>query len=144
MFTQQNRAEVPSQLVEDSAEVLCGEHLASDQEEDTDGCKPEDANSDGHCILDILHLMTQVVMVIMASARLEKNSSSGRPFSPMLARDTPRMIAKKTRPRMLEPEVHSPLNFQVRVLLGSRSCSQSQVSNLSCDNFDITTIHLAR
>ena len=42
MFTQQNRAEVPSQLVEDSAEVLCGEHLASDQEEDTDGCKPDD------------------------------------------------------------------------------------------------------
>ena len=48
MFTQQNRAEVPSQLVEDSAEVLCGEHLASDQEEDTDGCKPKDVNSDGH------------------------------------------------------------------------------------------------
>ena len=143
MFTQQNRAEVPSQLVEDSAEVLCGEHLASDQEEDTDGCKPEDANSDGHdALLVILHLMTQVVMVIMASARLEKNSSRGRPFSPMLARDTPRMIAKKTRPRMLEPEVHSPLNFQVRVLLGSRSCSQSQVSNLSRDN--ITTNHLAR
>ena len=46
MFTQQNRAEVPSQLVEDSAEVLCGEHLASDQEEDTDGCKPDNANSD--------------------------------------------------------------------------------------------------
>ena len=144
MFTQQNRAEVPSQLVEDSAEVLRGEHLASDQEEDTDGCKPEDANSDGHCILVILHLMTQVVMVIMASARLEKNSSRGRPFSPMLARDTPRMIAKKTRPRMLEPEVHSPLNFQVRVLLGSRSCSQSQVSYLSRDNIDISTNHLAR
>ena len=109
--------------------------------------------------------MIQVVMVIIASAKLEKNSSSGFPltlrchdyqvfgnivfpspqqkhkknlnqilvailmtnraFSPMLARATPRMMAKNTSPRMLDPPVHSPLNFQVRVLLGSRHCPVS-------------------
>ena len=65
-------------------------------------------------------LMTQVVMVIIASARLEKKYRRGFPFSPILAKATPRMMAKKTSPRMLDPPVHSPLNFQVRVLLGSR------------------------
>ena len=64
--------------------------------------------------------MTQVVMVIMASAKLEKKYRRGFPFSPILARAIPRIIAKKTSPRMFEPPVHSPLNFQVRVLLGSR------------------------
>merc|ERR1719445_21879 len=64
-------------------------------------------------------LMTQVVITIMASDRLVKNASRGFPFSPSLARDTPRMIAKVMRPRILEPEVHSPLNFQVRGSPGS-------------------------
>ena len=63
--------------------------------------------------------MTQVVMVIMASARLEKKASKGLPFSPIVAKEIPRIIAKNTRPRMLEPPVHSPLNFQVRLSLGS-------------------------
>ena len=69
--------------------------------------------------------MTQVVMTIMASDRLVKNASRGfprrgerniirsrltvsLPFSPSLARDTPRMMAKVMSPRILEPEVHSP------------------------------------
>ena len=69
--------------------------------------------------------MTQVVMVIIASARLEKNSSSGFPFSPIVAKDIPRIIAKKTRPRMFEPSVHSPLNFQVSGSPGSLHCPES-------------------
>ena len=64
-------------------------------------------------------LMTQVVMVIIASAKLEKNSSKGLPFSPIVAKEIPRMIAKNTNPKMLDPSVHSPLNFQVRVSFGS-------------------------
>ena len=74
--------------------------------------------------------MTQVVITIMASDRLVKNANRGfpgreeriiklikldistLPFSPSLARDTPRMIAKVMRPRILEPEVHSPEQTQ--------------------------------
>ena len=52
--------------------------------------------------------MTQVVMVIMASDKLVKKSNKGLPFSPNLANETPRTMAKQIRPRMLGPFVHSP------------------------------------
>ena len=52
--------------------------------------------------------MTQEVMVIMASESEVKKSSSGLPFSPSLARETPSTIAKVIRPRMFGPLVHSP------------------------------------
>merc|ERR1719242_1809243 len=49
----------------------------------------------------------------MASESEVKKSSSGFPFSPSLASETPSTMANMIRPRMLGPLVHSPLNFQV-------------------------------
>ena len=57
--------------------------------------------------------MTQVVITIMASASEVKKLRRGLPFSPSLARATPRMIAKKTKPRMFDPFDHSPEVFQM-------------------------------
>ena len=53
-------------------------------------------------------MMTQVVMVIIASEREVKKSRRGLPFSSSLARETPNTIANMIRPRMLGPLVHSP------------------------------------
>ena len=53
-------------------------------------------------------LITQTVMVIIASAMQVKKSRRGFPFSPSLASAMPSMIAKKTNPRILDPFVHSP------------------------------------
>ena len=53
-------------------------------------------------------MMTQVVMVIIASEREVKKSNRGLPFSPSLARDTPNTIANMIKPRMFGPFVHSP------------------------------------
>ena len=53
-------------------------------------------------------LMTQVVMVIIASEREVKKSNRGLPFSPSLARETPNTIANMIKPRMFGPLVHSP------------------------------------
>ena len=49
----------------------------------------------------------------MASASEVKKLRRGLPFSPSLARATPRMIAKKTKPRMFDPFDHSPEVFQM-------------------------------
>ena len=58
--------------------------------------------------LSAADLMTQEVMVIIASESEVKKSSSGLPLSPSLARETPSTIAKVIRPRMFGPLVHSP------------------------------------
>ena len=60
--------------------------------------------------------MTQEVMVIMASESEVKKSSSGLPFSPSLARETPSTIAKVIRPRMFGPLVHSPEKGNVNIV----------------------------
>ena len=46
--TYQHSAEVPTKLVENSAEVLCREDLTSDQEEDPERRELDDPSGDGH------------------------------------------------------------------------------------------------
>ena len=52
--------------MEDSAEVLCGEHLASDQEEDTDGCKPDDGKM-MQTVMAIVNLVIRGLHSVSAS-----------------------------------------------------------------------------
>ena len=69
-------------------------------------------------------LMTQVVMVIIASEREVKKSSRGFPFSPSFARDTPNTMANMIKPRMLGPFVHSPRKGK-RMLLNTRKVTSN-------------------
>ena len=102
--------EVPAKLLEHLAKVLRAEHLAADQEEDAHRSEAGDSEHQSYRIYlySATDLMTQEVMVIMASESEVKKSSSGLPLSPSLARETPSTIAKVIRPRMFGPLVHSP------------------------------------
>ena len=105
-----NAPEVPAELLQHLAEVLRAEHLPADQEEDAHRREAGDREHQNYRIYlsSATDLMTQEVMVIMASESEVKKSSSGLPFSPSLARETPSTMAKVIRPRMFGPLVHSP------------------------------------
>ena len=85
--------------------------MTSDEEEDTDRSEVDDPSSDNH------HGVRKTREKIQQRFSYERMTGMigdrimnifHKPFSPSLARDTPRMIAKVMRPRILEPAVHSP------------------------------------